>query len=56
VPTAGIDRYIAEQLQIPLDYYFAYLLVWGAIEAHRVASGHAHLLAGAEAGSGGEAR
>jgi len=29
------DTRIAEVLGVPPDYYFAYLLVWGAIEAHR---------------------
>ncbi|WP_052665093.1 hypothetical protein [Nitriliruptor alkaliphilus] len=56
VPAADVDRYIADRLQVPLDYYFAYLLVWGAIEAHRAADGHARSMAGAEASAGGEAR
>ena len=29
-----IDSRIAEELGVPGDYYFAYLLVWGAIEAY----------------------
>ena len=33
------DAAIAEVLGVPADYYFAYLLVWGAIEAHRLAAG-----------------
>jgi hypothetical protein len=56
VPTADIDRYIADQLKIPLDYYFAYLLAWGAIEAHRAANDHPRPLAGADASGGGGAR
>ncbi|WP_052664846.1 hypothetical protein [Nitriliruptor alkaliphilus] len=56
VPAADVDRYIADRLQVPLDYYFAYLLVWGAIEAHRAASGLARPMAGAEARPGGEPR
>lgn len=32
-----VDRRIADELGVPLDYYFAYLLVWGAIEAYREA-------------------
>jgi hypothetical protein len=30
-----IDTRIAAVLDVPADYYFAYLLVWGAIEAYR---------------------
>ncbi len=56
VPTADIDRYIADQLKIPLDYYFAYLLVWGAIEAHRAGNNHTHSLAGADPSGGGGVR
>lgn len=29
-----VDAAIAGVLGVPADYYFAYLLVWGAIEAH----------------------
>jgi hypothetical protein len=56
VPAADVDRYIAEELQVPLDYYFAYLLVWDAIEAHRAAGSHAHPPAGTETHAGGESR
>lgn len=34
VPPDEIDAAIAEALGVPADYYFAYLLVWGAIEAY----------------------
>ena len=30
-----IDARIAAELDVPVDYYFAYLLVWGAIERYR---------------------
>ena len=30
-----IDARIAAELGVPTDYYFAYLLVWGAIERYR---------------------
>jgi hypothetical protein len=30
-----IDARIAAELGVPVDYYFAYLLVWGAIECYR---------------------
>ena len=33
-----VDAAIADVLGVPADYYFAYLLVWGAIEAHRQAA------------------
>lgn len=56
VPATDVDRYIADQLQVPLDYYFAYLLVWGAIEGHRAGNGHACSTDGAEATPGGEPR
>ena len=32
-----IDHRIADELGVPADYYFAYLLVWGAIESYREA-------------------
>lgn len=32
-----VDCRIADELGVPHDYYFAYLLVWGAIEAYREA-------------------
>ena len=32
-----VDCRIADELGVPGDYYFAYLLVWGAIEAYREA-------------------
>ncbi len=35
IPLPEVDTYIASQLQVPTDYYFAYLLVRGAIEAHQ---------------------
>ncbi len=35
IPLPEVDTYIANQLQVPTDYYFAYLLVCGAIEAHQ---------------------
>lgn len=34
VPPDEVDAAIANVLGVPTDYYFAYLLVWGAIEAH----------------------
>lgn len=34
VPPDEVDAAIANVLGVPADYYFAYLLVWGAIEAH----------------------
>ena len=34
VPPDEVDAAIADVLGVPVDYYFAYLLVWGAIEAH----------------------
>lgn len=34
VPPDEVDAAIATVLGVPADYYFAYLLVWGAIEAH----------------------
>ncbi len=30
-----IDARIAAELGVPADYYFAYLLVWAAVERHR---------------------
>ena len=30
-----IDRRIASELGVPVDYYFAYLVVWNAIEHYR---------------------
>jgi hypothetical protein len=30
-----VDERIAAELGVPVDYYFAYLLVWGAIERYR---------------------
>lgn len=37
VGLADIDARIAQALEVPPDYYFAYLLVWGALEARRAA-------------------
>ena len=34
VPLDEVDAAIADVLGVPADYYFAYLLVWGAIEAY----------------------
>ena len=34
MPPDEADAAIANVLGVPADYYFAYLLVWGAIEAH----------------------
>jgi hypothetical protein len=39
IPLEDVDAAIADVLGVPADYYFAYLLVWGAIEAHRLAAG-----------------
>ena len=39
VPIDEVDPAIADILGVPADYYFAYLLVWGAIEAHRHSAG-----------------
>ena len=39
VPPEDVDAAIADVLGVPADYYFAYLLVWGAIEARRHAAG-----------------
>lgn len=30
-----VDQLIADELGVPASYYFAYLLVWAAIEAYR---------------------
>lgn len=56
VPTVDIDRYIADRLQVPLDYYFAYLLVWGAIEARCATAGRKRTMTGAAARPGGGPR
>lgn len=37
-----IDSRIADELGVPADYYFAYLLVWGAVESYREARDLTH--------------
>ena len=35
VPLEDVDSVVAATLGVPVEYYFTYLLVWGAIEAQR---------------------